>query len=231
MSTTKRIVCLANSRKMSGRCVAGREIVDGKPGPWVRPVSDRLHQEVSERERRYQDGTEPRLLDIMEITFLRHEPHGYQSENWLLDPGRYWQRERMLDPRAVEFLVGPEAALWTNGYSSRGGMNDRVPDAMAATHASSLRLVKVSGSILHSETNPYSGRFEKKLRARFNYLGTPYTLRVTDPEIEDRYGSEPDGDYPLDPCFLTISLGEPFEGFVYKLVAGVIPVAAVARQP
>jgi hypothetical protein len=37
----KRIVCLANSRKMSGRCLAGRELINGLPGGWVRPVSAR----------------------------------------------------------------------------------------------------------------------------------------------------------------------------------------------
>jgi len=48
MATVKRIVCLANSRKLQGRCIAGREIVQGKPGAWIRPVSAREHEEVSE---------------------------------------------------------------------------------------------------------------------------------------------------------------------------------------
>ncbi len=33
MSVVKRILCLANSKKMSGRCVAGREVQDTGPGP------------------------------------------------------------------------------------------------------------------------------------------------------------------------------------------------------
>lgn len=41
MATTKRIVCLANSRKLNGRCVAGREVLDGDPGPWVRRLPRR----------------------------------------------------------------------------------------------------------------------------------------------------------------------------------------------
>ncbi|MGH7707024.1 MAG: dual OB domain-containing protein, partial [Vulcanimicrobiaceae bacterium] len=36
----KRIVCLANSRKLQGRCVAGRELQKNGPGAWIRPVSD-----------------------------------------------------------------------------------------------------------------------------------------------------------------------------------------------
>ena len=38
--TVKRIVCLANSRKRGGRCVAGKELLaDGRAGGWIRPVS------------------------------------------------------------------------------------------------------------------------------------------------------------------------------------------------
>ncbi|MBN1105396.1 MAG: DNA helicase RecQ [Deltaproteobacteria bacterium] len=35
---TREIVCLANSRKFSGRCIAGKEIISGRIGQWVRPV-------------------------------------------------------------------------------------------------------------------------------------------------------------------------------------------------
>ena len=48
---TKRIVCLANSRKLSGRCVAGRVFDGHEVGEWVRPVSARQNEEVSEYER------------------------------------------------------------------------------------------------------------------------------------------------------------------------------------
>jgi len=39
MATVKRIVCLANSRKPNGRCVAGVELSGGRPVAWIRPVS------------------------------------------------------------------------------------------------------------------------------------------------------------------------------------------------
>lgn len=68
MSITRRIVCLANSRKMQGRCVAGRELNAGVAGSWIRPVSDRPAEEVSEYERQYQDGSDPRVLDIISVT-------------------------------------------------------------------------------------------------------------------------------------------------------------------
>ena len=53
----KRIVCLANSRMLSGRCIAGRELrAGGRPGPWVRPVSGREDEGVTEAEYRYAPG-------------------------------------------------------------------------------------------------------------------------------------------------------------------------------
>lgn len=54
-----KIVCLANSRKINGRCIAGREVGGRDTGRWVRPVSDRAHEEVSEHERQYNDGSDP----------------------------------------------------------------------------------------------------------------------------------------------------------------------------
>lgn len=90
MATVKRIVCLANSRKLNGRCVAGKELAGGRPGGWVRPVSAREHEEVSEYERQYEDGSDPRVLDTMDVPLLDPRPRGYQQENWLLDPDQYW---------------------------------------------------------------------------------------------------------------------------------------------
>jgi hypothetical protein len=63
-----------------------------------------------------------------------------------------------------------------------------------------------------------------KVRARFAYRDTPYLLSVTDPGIERMYLMKEQGEYPLitRDLYLTVSLGEPFNGYCYKLVAAVI---------
>lgn len=59
MNFVKRIVCLANSRKQSGRCIAGKEVLENGYGHWIRPVSARPSAEVSEEERRYDISIHP----------------------------------------------------------------------------------------------------------------------------------------------------------------------------
>ena len=64
----------------------------------------------------------------------------------------------------------------------------------------------------------------KKVRAKFTYREIPYLLSVTDPVIEKTYLMKERGEYPLaaKDLYLTVSLGEPFNGYCYKLVAAVI---------
>ena len=92
MPVVKRIVCLANSRKRSGRCVAGVELSGRRRVGWIRPVSAREHEEVSEYERQFEDGSDPRVLDLIDVPLLEPRPKIYQQENWLLDPDQYWRK-------------------------------------------------------------------------------------------------------------------------------------------
>jgi len=55
MAYLKTIVCLANSFKTDGRCVAGREVRANGYGDWIRPVSARETAEVSLSDCRYKD--------------------------------------------------------------------------------------------------------------------------------------------------------------------------------
>ena len=46
-TNTIEIVCLANSRKISGRCIAGKIISEKR---WIRPISSRDSEEISEED-------------------------------------------------------------------------------------------------------------------------------------------------------------------------------------
>ncbi len=221
-ATTKRIVCLANSRKMGGRCVAGKELLaDGRTGGWIRPVSDRDHEEVSAYEQQLEDGSEPQLLDVIDVPLLRERPRAYQQENWLLHPRHRWSKAGRITWSNLPQLVDQDETLWINGHSSAKGINDRVPDDRAASLDSSLLLVKVAR--MDVEISYDSANDSYQLRGVFRHNGFMYSLRITDPVSEGAAEELGAGVVGVDAeRFLTVSLGEPFEGFAYKLIAAII---------
>lgn len=222
MGVVKRIVCLANSRKQSGRCIAGKEPPGARPSAWIRPVSARATHEVSEYERQYPDGSDPRPLDIIEMPLLEACPDGYQQENWLLDPQHCWRRAGRASWVDLQRLVDPDEALWIDGHSTSGGCNDKIPLELTAGLQSSLRLIRVDALALHVfESGGSFGNPRRRVQARFRHHGTSYWLWVTDPVYEREALLRPDGSYPIGTSTLTVSLGEPFGGACYKLVAAI----------
>jgi hypothetical protein len=228
MPVVKRILCLANSKKLSGRCVAGREVVDGDPGPWIRPVSSRPSEEVSEDERQYEDGSDPRVLDIVDITLHRPLPHACQTENWLLNPDYYWSRVRQVGWTELQPYVEHPAALWTNDRSTYHGENDEILQQHADSLPNSLVLIGVSAVQLRVFAPGMAfGNPKRRVLASFRHGGTRYALWVTDPIIERDFKARADGSYSLGECCLCVSLGEPMqkqggELCRYKLVAAII---------
>ena len=135
-SNVKRIVCLANSRMPKGRCIAGKELEeDGRPGPWVRPVSGREDQGVAASESRYVDGGTPHLIDVIDVPVLTAQPKGHQRENWLLDSNRQWEKVGQVDLADLPKWMDGVNTLWVNGSSSAKGLNDRVEASDAASPA------------------------------------------------------------------------------------------------
>ena len=226
MATTKRIVCLANSRRPDGRCVAGKELLTGgRSGGWIRPVSSRENGEVSLAEQRYQDRSLPQLLDVLEIRFLRAQPSYHQKENWVLDRQCRWTRNTRMAWSDLAELSDTPPQLWVNGHSTSRGENDKVPLHIARHQNSSLQLLKVDSMEMVVLDDL---RQRRRVQGRFRYKGIDYWLWVTDPVCEYSYLNQPSGTYPIGKTYLTISLSEQFYNpgastwDCYKLIAGVM---------
>jgi hypothetical protein len=222
MPYLKTIACLANSRKLSGRCVAGKEIsATGQLGAWIRPVSSRPKQELSLIERRYTNGTEPQLLDRIQVSLEAHVSREYQVENHLIDATVRWVKTGTLAWQDLNTSIDAlNGSLWIDGQSSYNGQNDRIPHEQARQLASSLKLVEPEGLIV--AVTPEGVNPKRTARAHFSLGGTNYALKLTDPVAEASYLARGEGEYPVGATRLCISIGEPFEGYCYKLVAGII---------
>jgi hypothetical protein len=231
----KTIVCLANSRKEGGCCIAGKEIIDNH---WIRPVSEFetgellkkhiiLYQEKLPKWLSFiirwftQHNPQPAVLDVITIPLIQPQPHAYQSENYLVDTTHCWLKQCTLLATELEPLCDSVTSLWLNGYHSFKGFNDRIPVEIATTHINtSLLLIKLDELSLLVEKE--SDRV--KIRVNFSFNHEQYRLVLTDPKVESLYCFKPEGEYFIStPVYLCVSLGEPFHGYCYKLVAAIIP--------
>ncbi len=218
---TRQIVCLANSRKHSGCCVVGKELSDGRIGGWIRPVSDRSTGELSPDESRVLDGSPPRLLNIITISLKEYRPHFHQTENHLIADGQ-WLRSGNLPAAKLPGLRDDVDRLWINGYHGPNGANDRIPVNLTNERLSSS-LLFIRPDRLWITVVEEEGPLEK-VRARFDYKNETYSLTVADPVVKKRYIKKGSGEYPVEKqdVHLTVSLGEPHDGFCHKRVEAII---------
>ena len=221
----KTLICLANSRKISGRCIAGIE-VDSNPYKWIRPISDRDTGEISEEERRYENGDMPQLLDVIQIPMLKAAPHSFQQENHIIDDTEYWEKKGVIDFKELaKYVETKQDELWMDGNSSYNGLNDRVSTKLADSFKHSLYLIKPENlKIVVSVEGAEFNNAKRKVRALFSLGRTSYKLGVTDPRIEKKYLSSSDGEYDLSKkvAYICVSLAEEYAGNCYKLVASII---------
>lgn len=215
-------ICLANSRKMQGRCVAGLR-TDGSG--WFRPVSALADGTLSYSNCILDDGNEAALLDVVEVDVVRPRPEPHQPENWELAPATWHVVQRIAPANAY---AGLRTAL-VPGPALLGGPGDRVAHApfLVTPAAASLSIVEPS-SVQWEITTSLRGN--RQTRCWFVLGGANYNLSVTDLKIERALSGHAQGVHPRDAAgippqarvLLTISLSEPFNGDCYKLVAAVL---------
>ena len=191
----KRIVCLANSRmRRNGyKCIAGKDIASGD---WIRPVVNKSEAGLSWDERRYEDGSDPKVLDVIEVPLLGSYPHGcHHSENWLLDSGDCLKRASkpfLIKQRALASVVSDDclrrgritwydlAELVDDPEELWGGEDvygDRVEVDRIGKYSHSLYLIKLQSMMLMISWG--------KVRGEFSYHNNNYDFVVTDPEVEN----------------------------------------------
>ncbi|VAX08796.1 hypothetical protein MNBD_GAMMA26-1072 [hydrothermal vent metagenome] len=221
----KTFICLANSRKVSGRCIAGKEYTNNSAGSWVRPISERDCHEISEIDRRYDDGTMAQIFDIVSVRFKAKAAHPAQEENYTIDDDYYWSKKGHYSEN-LDALVDTPATLWTNGHSSYNGTNDRAPSSVIAAPIQSLYFISPSNLkiIVRIEGAEFNNG-KKKVRVDFEYNGARHLISCTDPAVEKIYLAQGEGTYELTGnIYMTVSLGEVWNDYYYKLAAGIFEV-------
>lgn len=230
----KIIICLTNSNKCSGRCIAGKE---EKSFSWIRPVSNRRTEEISEKERRLKNGKEADVLDIIKIPFIKYKPNLFQTENYLINDQISWEKIGEYPLNEIPKLCDHPETLWLNGYEKGYNcVNNCIMETDARDLKSSLYLITPEELNIIVEME-WPGQHYAKLRvkAQFQYNNIEYVIVITDPKIKNQYIAKGENSYfiknPQNRIFMCISLclpwesstsGLPKEKNCYKLVATVI---------
>lgn len=214
------MVCLANSYKHGGRCVAGICIDDGT---WLRLRGRAEDGALDASEYCLDDGSEVRLLDVFAVDLhyaLRSDCH---PEDWQIAPVRWRLIERPASPARWRRVMdsADKATTILRGYRDR-----MTTDEIRAKPLQSS-LVLVCPAALWWWIREERG--QRRYRAIFHRNHVTYDFAVTDPRWLERLNLMPTGIYPhamfageSAETWLTISLSEAFHGWHYKLVAAVI---------
>jgi hypothetical protein len=210
-----RIVCLANSLKHGERCIAGIEVATGR---WVRPVTDSPDGSVPRHVRAVRKG-EPKLLDLIDIPLLSTGPDfGFECENRLILPGRWYASGRLKTADLRPYLLPDQPILHTvSPYVTVAYLKKLSPDERRT-----LQLVEVHN--FAARFQPGNHRWKGRFTAPDGRLMEFY---ITDPVFTARLNA---GLLAPTHCLLTISLSLPWrppnwtgdEEPCWKLIAGVI---------
>ena len=208
-----RIICLANSYKHNGRCIAGID----EAGRWVRPVPSSKKRAI-DKATRIINGNEPNILDVLEIPLHTHGPiDGCQPENKLLKAGQ-WKKVGQVRPKDLLKYCEDDSVILHNNL-------DHV-------RASCFRMIPSYGwkslQLIRNENVAFEQDENNKVKWRANFVsskGTALSLRVTDPITCERLEQ---GENISKDCLLTVSMAAGWSPDkqtakrCYKFVAGVV---------
>ncbi len=219
-----RIVCLANSYKHDHRCVAGISLITKN---WVRLVGRDVPGCITRSEATFPNGKEVALLDVFETELDRECSSNCHPEDVLI-AGSKWRFLRCFNQvNDSEYL----SAFVSKRPSVLQGYNDCVSAARVIEVPRERSLELIEPEDLWWWIREERGKRRNRALFRVSHDSrVRYDLSVTDPALLDMLNLLPIGIHPHALLFggkpprtlLTMSLTEPFEGFHYKLVAGVV---------
>ena len=215
----KYFICLANSYKRGGRCIAGVEIVfdnndrwklvrddDGRPR-WIRPIARTIYGEIPNFL-----GENIKVFSIVRLTNVVPCPEKAHTENVYYSHIEQYNYAISQDSNLINLLID------TKHQSLFHNRGRAVSTKMIAGINYSLMLIHPDKASAYIDEN----REKSKNRMRFTYYGTEYDFPITDPTFIDCLKKSADKYTNINDVYLTLSLGLEFEGWHHKLVAGVI---------
>jgi hypothetical protein len=220
----ERILCLANSYKHDHRCVAGISLDTKK---WVRLVGKQVPGCLTRKEASYSDGKEVALLDVFVAEL--DEPCGSNCHPEDVQiTGKTWTFVRSFNQPADLQLL---AAFIRDEPTVLDGYCDRIEIQRFETVPARCSLGLTHPEDLWWWIREEHGKRKNRALFRLGHIGRiRYDLPVTDPATLNMLNLLPVGLHPgrlicgnkPTRTLITISLSEPFDSFLYKLVAGVI---------
>ena len=223
-SMEKQIICMGNSYKNGGRCLAGIEIQNTASGVsivrnryglpnWIRPVMSNGDNGLPE----YLVGSFT-MLDILVVDVTDAVPTGAHCENvhfnTIRKVGRLGQNSQNLN------------SLCDTWHSLIfGNRGKAVPNEVFENGDYSLMFIMPENPIINMQLDDYG---HEKYRIQFLYNGTQYDFPLTDTRYinELRSRNKSCGGRNTGDLYLTLSLGVNHYDWHYKLVAGVIDLAS-----
>ena len=208
-----RIICLANSYKPGGRCIAG---IEPETGDWIRPVPATKERAITWPMMTI-GGEIPRILDVIEIPLEDFGPDdGCQPENRLLKPGKWKKVGRITAQELLGYCEDDTVILHNH--------EEYVSPEFFTTHP---RSEWRSLQLVHNTNVRFNPAYDpKNWRAWFrDGRGRTLDLPLTDPVMSDKLRN---GEKVGRDCILMISLGTPWkpkdrnQTLCYKIVAGVV---------
>lgn len=216
----KYLLCLANSHKYNERCIAGVElnkkenndfsfVFTGSNVKWIRPISSCEHGELSSAQ-----ASRIKLLDIIEVDTIKDCPSGYQSENVLINEESL-KILLSISPN-IEDLNKIRTKNIERIFLNKG--KAVIKDEIQKINSSLIFIKPTQNNFIKVR----SKKAEDQLRADFLFKSINYNLPVTDVHFLKEHKNNPDKFQKITSLYFTISLGLEFEGWHFKLIAGVI---------